>query len=238
MPGPYEVALDCEGVLFDCDGVLVDSTAAGEAAWHQWATEYGLEPARVLNGVHGRRSSETVALFMPPERREEALARIEVIEIAGAAQCTALPGVSDLLAAFAHQDKWAVVTSASRALVDRRLQAAGLPRPSVLITGEDVVRGKPAPDGYMEAARRLGVPIHACVVVEDSPAGVQAGYAAGARYVLGVGETALKASASPMVHSLSGSAWTGTSLTVTVGATSLLRAETPERAIEKSDRDS
>jgi sugar-phosphatase len=216
---PQSLTLACAGVLFDCDGVLVDSTAAGETAWTQWATEYGLDPARVLDGVHGRRSVETVTLFLPPEQREEALARIEAVEIAGAAQCTAIPGASQLLTGLTG--KWAVVTSASLALVSTRLRAAGLPRPPVLITGDYVGRGKPAPDGYLEAARRLGEPPSACIVVEDSVAGIQAGHAAGARYVMGVGGKALQTSAHPVVKDLSGVGWTGEYLCI--DGTSLLR---------------
>ncbi|MDX3054307.1 HAD-IA family hydrolase [Streptomyces sp. NE06-03E] len=207
-----DAVLACEAVLFDCDGVLVDSTAAGEYAWTQWATEYGLEPSRVLDGVHGRRSVETVALFIAAERRVEALARIEAIEIAGATRCAALPGAAGLIATFPSNRHWAIVTSASRALLSARLRAAGLPLPPVLITGEDVTRGKPAPDGYRMAAQRLGAPVTESVVIEDSLAGVQAGRAAGVRHVIGVGEQALQFAAQPVVTDLSGIRWTGTSL--------------------------
>lgn len=206
------IVLTCDGVLFDCDGVLVASTAAGETAWTQWATEHGLEPALVLDGVHGRRSADTVALFLPPERRHDALARIEAIEITGAERCTPVPGAAALLAGLTGQ--WAVVTSATRALADARLKAADLPQPPVLITGDDVERGKPAPDGYAEAARRLGVRIHACTVVEDSPTGIRAGRAAGAGHLLGVGETALDTAARTVVTDLSGVSWTGDGLRV------------------------
>ncbi|MEV0183214.1 HAD-IA family hydrolase [Streptomyces sp. NPDC050625] len=211
-PETQSLELTCDRVLFDCDGVLVASTTAGEMAWTQWAAEYGLEPSRVLDGIHGRRSADTIALFLPPERHQEALARIETIEIAGAARCTPIPGAAALLAALTG--KWALVTSATGALATARLKAAGLPRPHTLITGEDVARGKPAPDGYAEAARRLGVRPGACVVVEDSPTGIRAGHAAGARHVLGVGRTALNTSAHTVVKDLSGVSWTGNSLRI------------------------
>ncbi|WP_019064099.1 HAD-IA family hydrolase [Streptomyces prunicolor] len=206
------IVLACDRVLFDCDGVLVASTTAGETAWTQWATEHGLEPALVLDGVHGRRSADTVALFLPPERRHDALARIEAIEITGVEQCTPIPGAAALLTGLTGE--WAVVTSATRALVGARLKAAGLPQPPVLITGDDVDRGKPAPDGYAEAARRLGVPVHACAIVEDSPTGIRAGRAAGAGHLLGVGETALATAARTVVKDLSGVSWTGDGLRV------------------------
>jgi sugar-phosphatase len=62
-----------------------------------------------------------------------------------------------------------------------RLQAAGLPLPEFLVTGSDVVHGKPDPEPFLKGAALLGVPPQQCVVVEDTPAGIQAGKAAGAR---------------------------------------------------------
>jgi sugar-phosphatase len=67
--------------------------------------------------------------------------------------------------------------------VTSRLAAAGLPLPSVLVTAEDVAAGKPDPEGYLEAALRLGRPPEDCLVVEDAPAGVEAAIAAGMRVV-------------------------------------------------------
>jgi predicted dehydrogenase len=81
-------------------------------------------------------------------------------------------------------DRWAIVTSAPRALAMRRLQATGLPLPQWVITSEDVDHGKPAPDCFLLAARRLGVPIGDCPVFEDAPAGVAAAEAAGASVVV------------------------------------------------------
>src|SRR5699024_6041405 len=62
-----------------------------------------------------------------------------------------------------------------------RLEAAGLTPPEVMITADDVTRGKPDPEGYAIAARRLGVDPQRCLVVEDAPAGIAAGLAAGAQ---------------------------------------------------------
>ena len=76
-----------------------------------------------------------------------------------------------------------MVTSGTHALVTSRLAAAGLPLPSVLVTAEDVAAGKPDPEGYLEAARRLGRPPADCLVIEDAPAGVEAALAAGMRVV-------------------------------------------------------
>ncbi|PRY40413.1 HAD-IA family hydrolase [Umezawaea tangerina] len=210
MPEHTDIA--CLAVLFDCDGVLVDSTADGEAAWRRWAGEYGVDEHRVLDGLHGRRSPDTVALFLPEHLRAEALARIETIEIAGATGTKPIAGAADLLASL--PDNWAVVTSASPALLHARITAAGLPVPPVVITGTDVGRGKPAPDGYLEAARRLGIPITECVVVEDSVAGVQAGLEAKALHVLGVGSGHATFRADSVVEDLADVTWTGKALRI------------------------
>jgi mannitol-1-/sugar-/sorbitol-6-phosphatase len=216
------VNIPCQGVLFDCDGVLVDSAASGEAAWTEWARRYALDPARVLDGVHGRRSVDTVRLFLPPPRIDEALRTIEAIETESAKGAEGIPGAAQLLTQLPAN--WAVVTSGSQALASTRLNAAGLPWPPVLITAQDVANGKPAPDGYLEAARRLGLPVSECVVLEDSDNGVRAGYAAGAGYVIGVGERALGTEAEIVVRDLTGVRWKDDSLDIL--AASLLRPAT------------
>jgi sugar-phosphatase len=91
----------------------------------------------------------------------------------------AIDGAAAFLAAL-PADRWAIVTSAPRPLALRRLAAAGLPTPPVLVTAEDVARGKPAPDCFLLAAERLGQRIEDCLVFEDAPAGIQAAEAAGA----------------------------------------------------------
>jgi len=87
--------------------------------------------------------------------------------------------------------RWTVVTSAGRELAARRLAVVGITLPGHAVTSEDVERGKPAPDGYLLAAARLGLSAATCLVVEDAPPGVQAGRAAGAR-VLAVTTTHAK----------------------------------------------
>ena len=112
---------------------------------------------------------------------------------------------------------WAVVTSAVRALAEARLAAAGLPRPDVLVTADDVARGKPAPDGYRRAAALLGLPVTDCLVLEDSAAGVAAGRAAGAR-VLGVSRRALDTDADLVVTDLRGLRFDGAAVQVAADA--------------------
>jgi HAD superfamily hydrolase (TIGR01509 family) len=92
----------------------------------------------------------------------------------------AAPGAPALVAALGHWHlPWAVVTSADRRLAKARLRVAGIEAP-VLVTADDVANGKPDPEGYLLAARRLGVEPSRCLVVEDSEPGLAAGRAAGA----------------------------------------------------------
>ena len=179
-------------VLFDCDGVLVDSRAAGEAAWTTWAERRGLDPAVVLDGIHGRRSVDSVARFVAPERVEADVAELDALELDGAGDTTAIPGAAALLAGLPG-DRWVVVTSAPEALARARLGAAGLPEPRMLITSELVSAGKPAPDPYLAAADAVGVAPGVCIVVEDTPAGIASARAAGVRTVVGVGPDAVGA---------------------------------------------
>jgi sugar-phosphatase len=200
-----DVMLPCRAVLFDNDGVLVDSVASGERGWRRWAVEFGLDPAQVLAGVHGRRSKDTVALHLPAEQREKALQRIDELEVADAGNTTAIPGAQALVAGL--PGNWAVVTSAAGPLLRARLMAAGLPQPPVAVTAGDVQAGKPSPEGYLRAAAELDVAISDCIVIEDSPTGIRAGRSAGAGHVVGVGTSALGTDAKPVIRDLRGLRW-------------------------------
>lgn len=191
-------------VLFDCDGVLVDSRTAGEAAWTTWAQRRGLDPAVVLDDLHGRRSIDSVARFVAPERVAADVAELDALELDSAGDITAIPGAAALLASL-PRDRWAVVTSAPEPLARARLSTAGLPEPPVLITSEQVSAGKPAPDPYLAAAAAVGVAPGVTIVVEDTPAGIAAARAAGVRTVVGVGPEAVGADV--CVGDLRGLAW-------------------------------
>ena len=138
-------------VLFDCDGVLVDSDESVTRAWSRWAHEHGLIASDVLAVVHGRRSADTVASFVAPAEQAGALALIDRYEVEAALDVRAVPGAKELLASC-PVEAWGVVTSGRRELALARLAAAGLPTPAVLVTADDVRRGKPDPEGYLAAA--------------------------------------------------------------------------------------
>ncbi|MDE3010915.1 MAG: HAD-IA family hydrolase [Pseudomonadota bacterium] len=166
--------------LLDMDGTLLTSIVAAERVWGAWAARQGLDVAAFLPTIHGMRQVDTIRrLALPgidPDAEAAAITRAELEDVAG---IEAIAGAVAFLAALPPA-RWAVVTSAPRALALRRLQAAGLPLPGLLITAEDVVHGKPAPDCFRLAADRLGVAVEDCLVFEDSPAGVAAAEAAGA----------------------------------------------------------
>ncbi len=169
-----------DAVLFDIDGTLVDSTAAVPRTWTTWAAEHDIDADQILRVCHGRRTEDTAGMFLPAEQHAAAVAELEQLELADLDDVRALPGTQSLLPRL-PADRWAAVTSGSRELMRTRLTAAGLPIPEVLVSAEAVEAGKPDPEGYLKAAAALGRDIRRCLVVEDAPAGIQAGRAAGAR---------------------------------------------------------
>jgi mannitol-1-/sugar-/sorbitol-6-phosphatase len=169
-------------VLSDLDGVLVDSQASIMRAWRSWGRRHGLEAAAVEAVEHGRPSSEIVAALAPRLDAAEESRALDALQAADTGDVVALPGAADLLRACGP-DRVAVVTSCTAALAEARLRAAGLAPPPVVVTADRLRRGKPDPEGYLLAARELGVEPDDCVVLEDAPAGVEAGRAAGMRVV-------------------------------------------------------
>ena len=196
---------DIEAVLFDIDGTLVDSTRAVVRTWTTWAAKYGVDVEAVLRVCHGRRSEDTIAEFLPAHERAAAVRYLEELELDDLDDIVALPATRDVLGRL-PSNRWAAVTSGSRRLMTARLNAAGLPVPAVLVAAEDVAQGKPDPQGYLKAAGALGFDIRRCLVVEDAPAGLRAGRAAGAQ-MLGVGTShplaELRASADAVADDLS-----------------------------------
>jgi sugar-phosphatase len=169
---------ECSAILFDLDGVLVDSAAWIELQWRQWAERRGLDPAPFLRVCHGRRAVETIRLAAPELDADAEVARLEPADESRAGPLRAVAGAERVLGAL-PPDSWGVATSGPRASAVARLRRAGLPLPGVLVSAEDVRRGKPDPDVYLRAAERLGVVPSRCLVIEDAPAGLEAARAAG-----------------------------------------------------------
>lgn len=175
--------MQCKGFLFDLDGTLVDSLAVIERSWRFWAASYGVDPEAVLDYIHGKQAITTLRHFMSDKSEEEIQAeflRLEQIEAGDLNGIRALPGAVELLEHLeANAIPWAIVTSGSIPIAHARHRAAGLPMPTIFVTAEQVKRGKPQPDAYLLGAELLGLPPQECLVVEDAPAGVQSGLAAG-----------------------------------------------------------
>lgn len=170
----------CRGVLFDLDGVLVDSTPAVARVWAGWAREHGFEPDEVVRRAHGKPSIATIRELLPDADHEAENREVERREIEDVEDVIPLPGAMELLQAL-PLERWAIVTSCTRPLAGVRIGTAGLPKPKHLVTATDVVRGKPDPEPYLKGAQILGVSAKDCLVLEDAPAGIRAGKAAGAR---------------------------------------------------------
>jgi sugar-phosphatase len=169
-------------VLFDMDGVLVDSTPAVARVWAGWARENGFEPDEVVRKAHGRPSIATICELLPHADHAEHDREVERREIADLDGVIPLPGAMELLLALPLH-RWAIVTSCTRQLAGVRIAAAGLPKPKHLVTATDVRHGKPDPEPYLKGALILGAPASECIVIEDAPAGIRAGKAAGAHVV-------------------------------------------------------
>lgn len=198
--------LNCDLLLFDLDGVLIDSTPCIVRHWREWSAANGLDLGAVMAAAHGVRTIETMRTVAPHLDVAAEAARFTAHEVADTDGVTDIKGARALLSSL-PADAWAIVTSAGAALAEARLRQAGLPFPKVLISADDVTRGKPDPEPYITGARCANSPPDRCVVLEDAPAGVAAGRSAGMR-VIGVSatyprEVLLKAGAMVVVDRLS-----------------------------------
>ena len=204
MTGNDAATLRVDGLLLDCDGVLVDSHSAAAVAWNQWAKRWapGFDFHRDVE--HGRRIADLVAeLISTPSDVAAAAADLTQRELEHAADVVAIRGARQLLES-SPRGSWAVVTSGGRAIATARMASAGLVPADILVTGEDVERGKPFPDPYLLAAQRLQVAPRRCAVFEDAPAGIEAARAAGVATIIGVGVIAATAGVTLAVADLRG----------------------------------
>lgn len=172
----------CKAVIFDLDGVLIDSSAVVKRQWRRWIIEHDLDPDRAPNVMHGQRLVEIIHHVAPHLDAEAEAARLAVWEATDTDGLREIEGAAGLVRSL-PRDAWAVVTSGNLPTAQTRLSYARLPVPRVLVTADDVARGKPHPEPYLLAAQGLRVPPADCIVIEDALAGVQAARAAGMRVV-------------------------------------------------------
>ena len=178
-----------EGALFDMDGVLVDNLECHAAAFKQLAEEHGVKLTdEQVNSVFGRKTVDMLSAMLgreiSPEEGRELEDRKEVIyrELAqpGIREMM-VPGLLTLLADFRKSGRlMGLATSGPRENVDLVLDGLGI-RPffSSIVTGDEVSDGKPAPDCFLLAAERIGLPASRCLIFEDSIAGIRAALASG-----------------------------------------------------------
>ena len=177
-----------EAVVFDMDGVIVDSEQVWDDVRERLARERGgrwhdraqadmmgmssLEWSRYMHDVIGLRES-------PEEINAEVVRRmLERYR----SQLPLIDGAVEAVRRLAAELPLAVASSSNRPLIEAVLETAGIADAfAVTVSSEEVERGKPAPDVYLEAARRLGVPPERCAAVEDSSNGLRAAHAAGMR---------------------------------------------------------
>ena len=214
MTGSDAVSLTVDGLLLDCDGVLVDSHNAAAVAWNLWPNRRAPRFDYHRDVQHASRITHLVAeLISSPSDVTAATADLIQQELDHAADVVAIPGARQLLDEL-PQGTWAVVTSGGRAIATARMASAGLVPADVLVTSEDVERGKPFPDPYRLAAQRLGVPPERCAVFEDAPAGIAAARAAGVETIIGVGPIAATESVTVAVADLRGVRFDGQCLRI------------------------
>ena len=194
--------LQASGLLFDNDGVLVDSMGTVDGSWGKWSEEFA-PGFKISYAYHGKRASEIVASLVSPDVFDRALDRINQLELDLVHLTKPMPGAASLLESL-DSGTWTVVTSAGSELGRGRLAAAGLKIPKELVSADEVKNGKPNPEPYLVGAKKLGLDIGDCVVFEDAPSGVASGVAAGAKYVIGVGEEVLGSAADYVVSTLEG----------------------------------
>jgi len=175
-------AFNCRAILFDLDGVLVNSAECVERTWREWSARHRLNPEEVIGIAHGRRTIETVRAIAP---HLDALAEVEALEAKEALTTEGIyeiEGARELITQLPF-GKWAIVTSGTRTIAEFRLKHVGIPIPPVMVCADEISHGKPQPEGYLTAASRLGMMPGDCVVIEDTPPGIEAAHNAHMRVI-------------------------------------------------------
>ncbi|MET8614823.1 HAD family hydrolase [Streptomyces misionensis] len=183
------IPVTAKAALFDLDGTLIDSEPRSRALWRRLFAGHGIDCGEdVLDGLSGRRSREVIEEHLARFGRHAMADRVreELTALNGAPDLPPVrlvPGADRLLRRLRRDGMaLAVVTSGGRRYAEDHLTRCGIADHfSTVVSAEDVTHGKPDPEGYLLACRRLGVAPGDAVVFEDSAAGLQAGRRAGAR---------------------------------------------------------
>ena len=174
------------GVLFDMDGVLISSTGSDERAWGKWAAFHSMQGAFSIQSTHGRRAIDSLRALRPDLDPLVEAQRLEAFDAESPEGIAVLPGVRRLLAKL-RLSQWGIVTSASDALMRRRLESVGITVPPTIVTADNVQLGKPDAEPYQLGAMQLGLTPAGCLVIEDAPNGIRAGKLAGCKVLAVIG---------------------------------------------------
>ena len=179
-----------EAVVFDMDGVIVDSEQRWEAVRRRLVIASGRAyPDEATRKMQGMSAPEWEAylhdeLGVPGTPAEIGRRVVAEIEASYRADLPLIPGVDEAVRALAARFPLAVASSSNRELIELALDLAGLADAfQAIVSSEEVERGKPAPDVYLEAASRLRIAPEQCAAVEDSSNGIRSAHAAGMRVV-------------------------------------------------------
>lgn len=176
-----------KGCLFDLDGTLIDSFAAAERAWTLIAMRNNLDVEHVLSVIHGRPAIESLTEVLEGQSHktiQEEFDWLVQCETEDISDVVALNGsVAFLERLSALNVPWGIVTSGSYSVAKARFKALNIPEPSVFITANDIIQGKPHPEPYLLGAKCLEIEPSECLVFEDAPSGVKSGLASGASVI-------------------------------------------------------
>ena len=175
-----------EAVVFDMDGVLIDSEPVWERVRRKFVADHGGRWAQdaqdrmmgMSTAEWSAYMSEDFGLRLPPPQVAELVIAAMAAEYQ--AHLPLLPGAVEAVRSLSARWPLAVASSAPKSLIEAVLDASALrPAFAAAVSSEEVTRGKPAPDVYLEATRRMGVPPAASAAVEDSTNGLRSAAAAG-----------------------------------------------------------
>ena len=180
-----------QAVVFDCDGVLVDSEPLADEIWNRVLAGFGHETtaddAQDILGTSEATTYEYYAAKVDLPPFDEFMTKIDAIRVPVYEERLVAfdDAVATVQALAAQGTTMAVASSSRRHALEGKLALTGLDRYfDVIVGGDEVAHGKPAPDVYLEAARRLGVHPTDCVAIEDADLGAESAAAAGMRAVM------------------------------------------------------
>jgi len=176
---------DFAGYIFDCDGTIADTMPIHYRAWSQAMTELGGQFPEDLFYQWGGMPTPVIvaklnAIYQLELDVDETVRRKEAAYLASVHEVEPVEPVLEFARELRGKKPMAIASGGHRELVEATLNALEIiDMFDTVVCAEDYERGKPAPDPFLEAARRLGVPPGDCLVFEDSPTGVEAARAAG-----------------------------------------------------------